>query len=85
MLPYAAFHLGPHCLPRYMFINIHNEQSLFLLAGLFFMLFFCQKIFSSKLTFSTVQIVKMYMLGPSIYGLVTDIQVMYRLEIRCRG
>ena len=26
MLPYAAFHLGLHCLPKYLFINILSEK-----------------------------------------------------------
>ena len=26
MLPYAAFHLGLHCLPKYMFTSIQNEK-----------------------------------------------------------
>ena len=26
MLPYAAFHLGLHCLQKYMFISIQNEN-----------------------------------------------------------
>ena len=27
MLPYAAFHLGLHCLPKYPFTGIQNEKS----------------------------------------------------------
>ena len=27
MLPYAAFHLGLHCLSKYLFIGIQNEKS----------------------------------------------------------
>ena len=26
MLPYAAFHLGLHCLPKYQYIGIQNEK-----------------------------------------------------------
>ena len=26
MLPYAAFHLGLHCLPMYLFTGIQNEK-----------------------------------------------------------
>ena len=26
MLPYAAFHLGLHCLPKYLFTDIQNEK-----------------------------------------------------------
>ena len=26
MLPYVAFHLGLHCLPKYMFTSIQNEK-----------------------------------------------------------
>ena len=26
MPPYAAFHLGLHCLPKYLFIGIKNEK-----------------------------------------------------------
>ena len=26
MCPYAAFHLGLHCLPKYLFTSIQNEK-----------------------------------------------------------
>ena len=28
MLPYAAFHLGLRCLPKYLFTSIQNEKGL---------------------------------------------------------
>ena len=63
MLPFAAFHMGLHYLPKYLFICIQNEKLLYMVFGMGEILEIQKlKILNSEIilrTFSQVEITPM--------------------------